>query len=186
MDVNEWKKELIHWIKLEPKINENVNEKELIFLKDGKKHNIEFPASIIKCNKYGNYCLSLDYYENDTLHRIGGPSRIKYKIKNGVYIKQNISHFVNGRSITSMPPDLPFIRYYHEKPNIPESDVYYLPGGETKMYEYPLISDVNVTDEEEPLILLSQPYKPKPRGKFRFLIPILLLVICLILIYLFS
>lgn len=177
MAVNEWKKELVHWIKLEPEVNGN----EIVFLKDGKKHNIEFPALIMKCGEYGNYCLSLNYYENDNLHRIGGPSRIKYKIKNGVYIKQNISHFVNGRSITSMPPDLPFIRYYYEKPNIPESDVYYFPGGKTKIYEYPLVPKA----KKEPLIFLSKPYKPKPRNKFRFLIPILLLVMCLSLIYLF-
>lgn len=89
MNVKTWKSEFIHWIIIEPEISEvreyGIMLKTISFYKNGKLHNIEFPAKIIY--NRDETVLSFKYYDNGLLHRdpyngIDQPAVIRYPTEN--------------------------------------------------------------------------------------------------------
>lgn len=104
MDIKIWKSQIIHWITLKPIINKLHKGKELIFYKNEKYHNIEFPARII----FGEHTITYKYYDNGELHRLQydnkyQPSVIERYINGDL---KSIKFHDNGRHVVS--ENMPF------------------------------------------------------------------------------
>lgn len=100
MDTDKWKKEMFYIINSQPiKLKEN----SIGFKKDGKLHNVEFPACVITkgniCDIY--YCLDGKFHREDDK-----PARIYYK--NGIL--STVSFYINGKLHRDNGPAI--IMYY--------------------------------------------------------------------------
>jgi len=91
-NTSKWKSEFVHWITLEPEItHDNVRRMGLDFMRDGKLHNIEFPASIDILDDGDHW---YTYYENDTVTRRDGlPASI---IRNKYGKITQLDYLING------------------------------------------------------------------------------------------
>jgi len=144
--VSKWKQDLLFVINKPPMVNNVVK-----FIKDGKLHNIEFPA-VIAYNQFGdgNVKYQIYYFENRK-HRnpAEGPAIIKYYLGVSNKIKYEFYYFNDKKHRTDGPAEIWYypdgtvkcqLYYYEDKLHRVDgpAKIWYYPDGtvEWQVYYY--------------------------------------------------